>query len=174
MAATGKAAATGITETTDGRGAGYDADMTTIPEPFDLAAYDWGPDDHRQPAAERAVRAVMRIALRHGSPLTRAAAEQIAEAVLGCADTDIHSDYMLADDVYENMRDGAMDGLRESMRNHLAITALKDGYLLTALPHEITDRPPDIEGQFCRRIRLIAPARKAPSPLPGKTLHARL
>ena len=37
------------------------------------------------PAASPAVRAAMRIALRNGCALTRDAAEQIAEAILGCA-----------------------------------------------------------------------------------------
>ena len=37
------------------------------------------------PAAEPAVRAAMRIALRNGCALSRDAAEQIAEAILGCA-----------------------------------------------------------------------------------------
>ena len=113
-------------------------------------------------AAERAVRAAMRISARCGCALTRTAAEQIADAILGCADTDVFTDYSLPDDTYGSMRPGALDGLRESMRNHLAITALKDGLLLTALPHEITDRPPGPEGRFLRRIRLIAPARIAP------------
>lgn len=56
-------------------------------------------------AAERAVRAVMWIAVRHGCVLTRVAAEQIRDAVLGCADTDVHADYLLPDDVYDSMRD---------------------------------------------------------------------
>jgi len=41
-------------------------------------------EDASQPAAERAVRAVMRIAVRHGTALDRGTAEEIAEAVLGC------------------------------------------------------------------------------------------
>ena len=47
-------------------------------------------------------------------------------------------------------------------RDDGAVYRLYGGLAGARLPHEIVDRPPGTEGLFCRRIRLIAPARRAP------------
>jgi hypothetical protein len=116
------------------------------------------PPDSALPARKRAERAVIAIASRRGFQLDPETAEQIADAVTGCADDDMYVEQQVTDDIFSD--DGAMGRVREHMRTRLAADALKNEVLLTALPHEIVDRPPGWEGQFLRRVRLIAPVRR--------------
>lgn len=100
-------------------------------------------------------------AVRYGGFISRRGAEKIADDVLACADTDTFIEQVVTDDVFD--LPGALDSVRAHMRDLLAMQALREGYLLTALPHEVIDRAPGSQGWFMRRIRLIAPVRKAPT-----------
>jgi hypothetical protein len=118
------------------------------------------------PAGELAFQAVQRTGARRGITIDRETAEQIAKAVLRASDTYAQVEVAVTDDVYDDLvRDpGHFASVRKRMRRQLAVEALEDGLLLTRLPHEIIDRPPAPEGWYKRRIRLIAPARKATEP----------
>lgn len=89
-------------------------------------------------------------------PVARRDVEEIVSAVVNHGFEEFYVDQMIASAEMDALVPGAMDGLRQHMRNALAIRTLEEGCVMLTLPREVSGHP--VQGMT--RIRLIVPVRR--------------